>query len=60
MTSKDYIAIAAAIVKARDKAITPGEQNAVELTAVYIADVLMWDNERFDRSRFMRATRGET
>lgn len=56
MTKKDYIAIAGAIKDARYEC-ERGQQESITRVAERIADVLKSDNPRFDRERFMAATR---
>ena len=69
MTRKDYEAIAEALNTTHDLILrSPSGDDwvdaerhiAVEAAARYIADdVLAPDNPRFDRTRFLRAARGE-
>ena len=55
MTRKDYIAIAAALVKARQYCETDNQRRGVECTAHCVADVISQDNPRFNRARFLKA-----
>lgn len=62
MTRKDYIAIAAALVRARAdvQAKEPSESvsgllDGISYAAEHIADALKRDNGAFDRSRFLAA-----
>ena len=54
MTKKDYVAIADAILSARNERETNAAQ-AITNVASYIADKLECDNPRFDRARFLAA-----
>jgi len=54
MTRKDYVLIAGALRKARERYPTPA--NTAHLcVADCIADALVGDNPRFDRDRFVEA-----
>ncbi len=55
MTRKDYVAIAAAISKARGFCETDNQRRGVERSALCIAEVMQSDNSAFDRARFLKA-----
>lgn len=57
MTHKDYIALAAELLKARDWAKQPSvsEDMVINYMTRNIANVLEDDNPRFDRERFYDA-----
>lgn len=56
MTKKDYIVIAAAIRETRTVS-DEQEHYVLDRVAARIADKLQSDNPRFDRKRFLEATR---
>ena len=55
MTRKDYVAIAAAIRKEVDAGPNKNGHTITQKIAENIADVMIRDNQRFDRSRFFKA-----
>lgn len=55
MTRKDYIAIAAALVRASAASETDNQRRGVQRSALCIADVMAADNPRFDRAKFLAA-----
>lgn len=59
MTKKDYILIADALREARDGTVfwSGAPDEVINLVANRIADKLQADNPRFDRKRFLEATR---
>ena len=57
MTKKDYIVIAAAIRETRDQEFDHSAIEAIDRVAERIADKLQADNPRFNRQRFLEATR---
>jgi len=58
MTRKDYVAIAAAVLRARNGLCTYQQVDpraAISEVSCRIADVMAQDNPRFDRARFLQA-----
>lgn len=61
MTRKDYVAIANAISAVREYSYLKGDLNfqaGIDQVTGAISQVLMEDNPRFDRERFIKATTG--
>ena len=59
MTRKDYVAIASAISAVRELSYLKGDLNfqaGIDQVTGAISEVLMQDNPRFDRQRFIAAT----
>jgi len=56
MTRKDYVAIASAISAVREYSSASEFQSAVDMVTGAISQVLIEDNPRFDRQRFIAAT----
>ena len=59
MTRKDYVALADALLSARNECKEPAEVRGVNWAVRYIATKLAADNARFEYSRFERACYGE-
>lgn len=59
MTRKDYVALADALLSARNEAKELAEVRGVNWAVRYIAEKLSADNPRFDVARFERACWGE-
>ena len=55
MTRKDYVAIAAALAKARAEYPTMQMNSAHDYVAGEVAATMAADNPRFDRERFLKA-----
>lgn len=55
MTRKDFILLARALDDARIDSTGDPVDRGIDLAALYIADALGKDNQRFDRQRFLLA-----
>jgi hypothetical protein len=58
MTRKDYVALADALLSARNECKELAEVRGVNWAVFYIGDKLAADNARFDRERFIAACEG--
>lgn len=56
MTRKDYVAIASAISAVRPYSNSPEFQSAIDMVTGALSQVMIEDNARFDRQRFIAAT----
>ena len=55
MTRKDYVAIAAALLAARQLCETDNQRRGTERAVHCVSQVMARDNPRFDRVRFLKA-----